>query len=219
MTSFSDTDPASLTPGIVKITNGVPNRNGVRKSGVVDGLIRGVGGLSVSKVADEGHSISPRNTFTVERRRTLFSERGDYFAISLLFVTRTEPDAPGAQPQFRRTGDRQLHKALWLPMLSASCSHSTKDSLTLSPGCTAVSGYPEGPSRQPEERILIVLTANNEHATWRALLAAADLNSQQWASRGEKVLLWTNDCCLPCCPSHSTRRKLDHHFMTSVLIM
>jgi hypothetical protein len=96
MTSFSDTDPASLTPGIVKITNGVPNRNGVRKSGVVDGLIRGVGGLSVSKVADEGHSISPRNTFTVERRRTLFSERGDYFAISLLFVTRTEPDAPGA---------------------------------------------------------------------------------------------------------------------------
>jgi hypothetical protein len=41
MTSFSDTDPASLTPGIVKITNSVPNRNGVRKSGVVDGPIRG----------------------------------------------------------------------------------------------------------------------------------------------------------------------------------
>lgn len=82
-------------------------------------------------------------------------------------------------------------------MLSASCSHLTKDSLTLSPGCTAVSGYPEGPSRRPEERILIVLTANNEHARLRALLAAADLNSQQWASGGEKVLLWTNHVACP----------------------
>jgi hypothetical protein len=206
MTSFSDADPASLTPGIVKITNGVPYRNGVRKSGVVDGPIRGIGGVLITKVADEGHSISPRNAFTVERRRTLFSERGDNFAISLLFVTRTESDAPEVQPQFRRTGYRELHKALWLPMRSASCSHSTKDSLTLSPGCTAVSGFPEDPSRRPEERILIILTANNEQARWRALLAAADLDMRQRVSGGEKVLLRTNDCCLPCAVAQVIRQ-------------
>jgi hypothetical protein len=205
--SFSELDPASLTPGVVKITHGVPYRNGVRKNGVIDGPCSLGLATSIEKFTVENGSISPRNSFTVTRGKPLFSERGDNFAINLRFVTTTESDTPeDVESEHRRTGYRELHRALWQSLLTTNCPHSTKESFTLSPGCIAVSGFPEMPYSRPEERIVILLTVNSVCARWRALLGVANLESGGPSKKDDNILLRTNDCCLRCAVTQAAQR-------------
>jgi hypothetical protein len=100
----------------------------------------------------------------------------------------------------KRTGPKELQRALWGAFKTVSCSHSTKpvDNLKLPPGCVTIGGLGAPDSLTFAERIIVCLTAHSIPARWRALVALSQTRTRGAIGESPQILLRGNTCCFQC---------------------
>ena len=209
MASYSKADPILIDVGRIGIANGVPSRNGVRREGVVDGPgIWTSKGAWFGKVADGTQEVDLNLCANnLAAPRSMFGERGGYFAVSLVYDSKVMLPELRAEQNRLRTGYRALHDALWAATKLSSCSHGGQQQqlYTLPLGCATFAGFPDDHTVHLVERITILLTAHDSASRWRALIGARmylrDLTRDQ-IPHTLHIGLRGRDCCFACVIQH-----------------
>lgn len=190
LSTFGEADPTYVHPGYVSIVPGVPCRNGIRKSGIVDGPRNAGCNMAWETVESAGESSTLRCINKIEQSRTLLGERRDMFTVSIRLTPSITDKMGGYKERDRLSGFREFHKRLWLVQKARRCQHANQHSqiLQLSPGTVTVRGYDEG--QATGTKVVAFLTARNRAARWRAVIGAR--------SPDRRALLRGDDCCFAC---------------------
>ena len=199
VSTFSNADPTFIDPTYVSVTRGVQRRHEIRKTGIVDGPISFNDSSSTTwtVVENPGNVATLRCIEQVERSRTLCGEQMDNFILSICLKTYAPPledlNSVTQKSAFKtrvRAGYRAYHKALWSAQRSRRCEHSLQEHQEIRLPLDTVTMHAVSRNFDVEEnaRIVIILTARNRFARWRALI---DCIRRQ-------ILLRGNDCCFAC---------------------
>ena len=205
LTTFGFEDPSHTDAGYVAIKPGTPHRNGVYKHIIIDGPDKGELDASEWQVEHRaGDKAALECTNTVTLGRPLCGERRDSFIVSLRMALYDR-----GSTSTRRAGYRELYHAIWTVQKTKSCQHPirNKEKLTLTPGFATISGFGDKDPWECDERIRICLTAHNETARWRALLAIAHTRQPVAAEGLVQVMLRGNDCCFKCAIAQTSTRS------------
>jgi hypothetical protein len=211
--SFSDEDPTAVEIEKVKLISGVPYRNEVRISCLIDAQLNSrvdcppAAAIQVAIPGDVLHP--PYSQFQVRRGKTMFSQQLNSQAATFLFEAKID----GLDHNFRRAAYRSLHRSLWNSRPCRTCSHSMlscKD-FKLPSDCGAFIGLPaeagEGFDPDGESRgvrIAIYLTEKSVQARWSALTGYVDtFNDLGRDGLFPKYILRSNSCCLSCAVSQA----------------
>ena len=137
-----DEDPAASDTERVFVFNAVPERNGVRKAGIVDGPNMAMGRLVPSRLFGPGGVVKLQLQVTVDRGKTLYGERDGYFSVSRSFVTSVNDSASDSLPQTHRLGHREMHNRFWYAKRTSSCPHAPSSSdVVLDANMVAIAGF------------------------------------------------------------------------------
>ncbi|PKX99532.1 uncharacterized protein P174DRAFT_361822 [Aspergillus novofumigatus IBT 16806] len=196
-------DPSYVDEGFFTVKAGVPSRNGVRKHAIIDGPLVGASSSATA------WSISERSGATINGLwdngamfvNPMVGENNHSFVVTLGIVSRTGPEStPGTT--IRRTGYRELFNAMSGVMKTIDCSHSVINDqpVTLQPGWAASMDINDiSPPPPVHEKIVILLTARNRAARWRALIGVSMLLLQHRGTPGaRRTMLRSPGCCLRC---------------------
>jgi hypothetical protein len=210
LSTLSLDGPEYTDAGFIVIKRGTPFRNGVYKHRIMDGLDKGQ--LDISEWQIEkgaGDPISLQCVNQVVLGHPFCGEGRDVFVVTLR-MSFQHADIVCT----RRTGYRELFSALWAVQRTEGCEHALRkdDEVILAPDFASVSGFDDLDAPSVSERVLICLTANNEIARWRALLAIAHARSKNKLRGYDHVMLRGHDCCLRCAISQ-TALKLGQWFI------
>ncbi|KAF4631141.1 hypothetical protein G7Y89_g6990 [Cudoniella acicularis] len=201
LSTLSLDGPGYTDAGFIVIKKGTPFRNGVYKHRIMDGLDKGR--LDISEWQIEkgtGDPISLQCANQVALGHPFCGEGRDVFVVTLRMSFQ---DANIECT--RRTGYRELFSALWRVQRTEGCEHPLRmdEEVILAPDFASVSGFGDLDAPRVSERVLICLTANNETARWRALLAIAHARSKNKLRGYDYVMLRGHDCCLRCAISQT----------------
>jgi hypothetical protein len=196
LSTLSLDGPSYTDPGYLVIKRGTPFRNGVYKHSIVDGLDKGLlheSNWQVENCAGESMSLQCANQVVLGRASC--GEGRDVFVVTLRMSFQDFDKLCT-----RRTGYRELFGALWGVERSKACEHPLRknEKVVLAPDFISVSGFSDLEVPRRPERVLICLTANNETARWRALIAIAHVRSKNSLRGYDHVMLRGQDCCLSC---------------------
>lgn len=200
ISTFNNADPVFIDPGYVSVVRGVPCRHGIHKTGILDGP----GTHSISEIrtaADKAGDVATlRCGEKVEQRQIQCGEQNDHFILSIrlntqgptLDLSKSVSEQTNVNYGMVRTGYREYHQALWCAQRSTRCEHSPQKSqdMRLPPDSLTVPGIAYN-DEYIGINIIILLTARNRFARWRALVTTSRYRARQ-------ILLRGDDCCFAC---------------------
>ncbi len=206
MSTFGTADPAHAEPGQITIIHGVPSRQGVRKQGILDGPRSGLDSNEWQRHETASDVVKLSCINKILQGPTQCGERGEYFVFSLRLTFQIPSEWPSIKmgpSRSRRSGYRELHRALWTTQTSARCEHGMTGSLEarLPPGSTVIEGFVDTEMKPVGGKIAVLLTAHNRIARWRALIGVTH--------HKRRVLLRQSDCCCACVLSQAASKSGD----------
>ena len=122
MSTFGTADPAHAEPGRITIIHGVPSRQGVRKQGILDGPRSRLDSSAWQWHETASGVVRLSCISMISQGPTQCGEREEYFVFNLRLTLRIPSEwhsikmGPGRS---RRSGCRELHRALWTMQTSA----------------------------------------------------------------------------------------------------
>ena len=188
--TFSTIEPFLMDIEHIRISKGVPCRNGVCKHEIIDGPSQSI----IPETADWMVVDGAGDTALLSRSRrvhfqpSLCGDREDTFIVTVRLTDRV-----GTHTSIRRTGYREFYWSLCNVNRTKRCKHPSKqfDKVFLSPGCSTVEGFRDG--SEHDGKITICLTSGNRVARWRAVIATASDPPQN-----ARICLRGRDCCYAC---------------------
>lgn len=204
LTTFGLQSPFEVSAGHLIIRKGTPYRNGMYKHTVADGWDKGrQEEFDWQRVNSAGDKIGLSCANDVVLGRVIYGEHRDAFIVSLRMIYQDRDVTC-----IRRVGYYELYSALWMVQKTTSCNHASQlqSEVVLPLGSLTISGFNDLELPDYHERLKVCLTADQDIARWRVLLAivSARRNAGQ---KDEYVMLRGNDCCLECALDQASLRS------------
>lgn len=203
MNSHGNLDPSYLEPGQIVIRQGVPCRNGVRKHAIIDLNIASVPRIiERMHIHHPGEKVSLYSGIVTKWGHPFVGERGDNFVVSIrIFQEQMKHSTT------RRSGYRELSRALWLVHKTTNCKHDALqlpqlerrgESFLLPPDCAAIAVQGDTDMISCTEKLVICLSTENAAARWRSLISLDFIRNENLADGPVSVLLRGEGCCIQC---------------------
>jgi len=192
LSTFQLRPPSEVNGTDIFIKKGTPYRNGMYKHAIIDEW--GQGNIQVSEWQlhnTSGEKLELICANNVVMGRPIYGEHRDAFIVSLRMIHQD-----GDVVCTRRAGYRKLCSALWMLQRTGPCEHpfAKQVAITLPPDVASLASFDDTELPDHDERVLVCLTANQDYARWRVLLAISSAHGQE----NMNVLLRDNRCCLQC---------------------
>lgn len=199
LSTFQLRPPSEVNGTDIVITKGTPYRNGMYKHAIIDGW-GDQGKIQVSEWQlhnTSGEKLELLCANNVVIGRPIYGEHRDAFIVSLRMIHQD-----GDVICTRRAGYRELCSALWMLQRTGLCDHpfSKQAAITLPPDVASLASFDDREFPEYDERVLVCLTANQDYARWRVLLALSSAREfeEMYEQGNMRVLLRDNGCCLQC---------------------
>ncbi|KAL2060836.1 hypothetical protein VTL71DRAFT_8888 [Oculimacula yallundae] len=202
-TTFGLQPPFDVSADSLIIRKGVPYRNGMYRHAVADGWDQGrQEEFDWQRINSAGDKIRLSCANDVVLGRAMYGEHRDTFIVSLRMIYQDRDTTC-----IRRVGYYELYSALWMVQKTTSCNHSSQSQseVVLPSGSLTISGFNDFELPDYHERLRVCMTANQDIARWRVLLAIVS-GRRQAGQKDEYVMLRGDDCCLKCALDQASLR-------------